>query len=110
MAQIHKRFSDEQAKDLFKRYARNEVEREYLQKTLVEFCLRLQRTADAYRQVSINNIPVKVNGVDPYQSLTIRIYPLNPVVSELRFWHESQLVDTQTFKNQDLKGVFTFNS
>jgi len=74
------------------------------------FCLRLQRTADAYRKVSINNIPVKVNGVDPYQSMTIRIYPLNPAVSELRFWHENQLVDTQTFKNQDLKRVFTFQS
>ena len=63
------------------------------------FCLRLQRTVDAYRKVSINNIPVKVNGIDPYQSITIRIYPLNPAVSELRFWHENQLVDTQTFKN-----------
>jgi hypothetical protein len=74
------------------------------------FCLRLKRTTDAYRKISINNIPVKINGVDPYQSVTIRVYPLNPAVSELRFWHDNRLVDIQTFKNQDLKGVFTFNS
>ena len=74
------------------------------------FCLRLPRTADGYRKVSINSIPVKVNGVDPYQSLTIRIYPLNPAVSELRFWHENRLVDIQTFKNSDLRGVSTFQS
>ena len=74
------------------------------------FCLRLSRTTDGYRKVSINNIPVKVNGVDPYQSLIIRIYPINPTVSELRFWHKDQLVDIQTFKNNDLKGVSTFQS
>lgn len=74
------------------------------------FCLRLQRMTDAYRKVSISNIPVKVNGVDPHQFITIRIYPLNATVSELRFWHANQLVDVQTFKNQDLKGVFTFQS
>ena len=74
------------------------------------FCLRLQRTTDGYRKISINSIPVKVNGIDPYQSVTIRIYPLNPVVSGLRFWHKNQLVDIQTFKNRDLKGVSTFQS
>ena len=72
------------------------------------FCLRLQRTTDGYRKVSINSIPVKVNGVDPYQDLTIRIYPLNQTVSELRFWHKDQLVDIQTFKNSDLRRVSTF--
>ena len=72
------------------------------------FCLRLHRSTDAYRKVSINNIPVRVNGVDPHQSVTIRIYPLNAVVSELRFWHEKQLVDVQTFKTQDLKGGVQF--
>jgi hypothetical protein len=70
------------------------------------FCLRLHRTTDAYRKVAINNIPVKVNGVDPHEALTIRVYPLSPAVSELRFWHEKRLVDVQTFKNRDLKGVF----
>ena len=74
------------------------------------FCLRLPRTTDGYRKVSINKIAVKVNGVDPYEDLTIRVYPLNPVVSELRFWHKDQLVDIQTFKNSDLRGVSTFQS
>lgn len=74
------------------------------------FCLRFHRTTDAYRKISINNVPVKVNGIDPFQAMTIRVYPLNQTVSELRFWHEKQLVDVQTFRNQNLKGVFTFNS
>ena len=74
------------------------------------FCLRLQRTTDGYRKISINSIPVKVNGVDPYESLVIRIYPLNPAVSELRFLHKDKLVDIQTLKNSDLKGVSTFQS
>jgi len=74
------------------------------------FCFRLQRSTDAYRKVSINNIPIKVNGVDPHQSITIRVYPLNPTVSGMRFWHENQLIDVQTFKIQDLKGVSSFNS
>ena len=34
MAQIHKRFRDEQIKDLFKRYVRKEVERKHLQMML----------------------------------------------------------------------------
>ena len=74
------------------------------------FCLRLQRTTDAYRKISINNIPVKINGVNPHQSITIRVYPLNATVSEMRFWCEKELVDVQIMKNQALKGVFTFNS
>ena len=69
------------------------------------FCFRLERTTDAYRKVSINNLQLKVNGLLPHRSVTIRIYPLNPQLSELRFWHEDQLVDIQTLKNTDLKGV-----
>ena len=34
MAQIHKRFSDEQVRDLFRRYVGNEVERGHLQMML----------------------------------------------------------------------------
>lgn len=40
----------------------------------------------------------------------VRVYPLNSTVSELRFCRYKQLVDVQTFKNQDLEGVSTFQS
>ena len=69
------------------------------------FCLRTQRKADGYRKVSINNIVFKVNKTNPYDTLDIRIYPLNSKVSELRFWNKHILVDIQKIKNSDLKGV-----
>jgi len=69
------------------------------------FCLRTKRTADGYRKVSINNIVFKVNKTNPYDTLDIRIYPLNSKVSELRFWNKYILVDIQKIKNSDLKGV-----
>jgi len=69
------------------------------------FCLRTKRTADGYRKVSINNIVFKVNKTNPYDTLDIRIYPLNSKVSELRFWNKHILVDIQKIKNSDLKGV-----
>ena len=69
------------------------------------FCLRTQRKTDGYRKISINNIVFKVNKTNPYDTLDIRIYPLNSKVSELRFWNKHILVDIQKIKNSDLKGV-----
>ncbi len=69
------------------------------------FCLRTQRTADGYRKITINNIVFKVNKTNPYDTLGIRIYPLNSTISELRFWNKHTLVDIQKIKNSDLKGV-----
>jgi len=69
------------------------------------FCLRLERTADAYRRISINNIFLKVNNLDPYQHVFLRIYPLNPVFSEVRFWANNRLLDIQILKNDAFKSV-----
>jgi hypothetical protein len=66
------------------------------------FCLRLGRTVDSYRRVSINNLVLKINGVPPGERVNIRIYPLNHFLSELRFWHDGRLVDVQRAKNRDL--------
>lgn len=69
------------------------------------FCYRIQRFVDPYRKVSINRLELKVNGVSPRQLLTLRIYPLNVELSEIRFWRENQLVDVQKVKNDQLKLV-----
>ena len=66
------------------------------------FCLRLQRSTDAYRKISINNLVLRVNA-DPYEFVELRIYPLNTHMAEIRFWCKCKLVDVQNVKISDLK-------
>jgi transposase len=69
------------------------------------FCLRMNRTIDPYRRISINNLQLKVNHATPRKTVNLRIYPLNKDISEIRFWCEDKLIDIQRIKNSDLKGV-----
>jgi len=69
------------------------------------FCLRVNRTIDSYRKISINNLQLKVNNATPRKMVTLRIYPLNRDVSEVRFWCDDTLIDIQRVKNSDLKVV-----
>jgi len=69
------------------------------------FCLRAERTIDPYRRISLHNFQLKVNKATPRKRVTLRIYPLNKEVSEVRFWCENTLIDVQRIKNSDLKGV-----
>jgi len=76
------------------------------------FCLRAKRTIDPYRRVSLHNLHLKVNHATPRKEVTLRIYPLNHHISEIRFWCEGKLIpevplwgDVQRVKNSDLKGV-----
>jgi hypothetical protein len=69
------------------------------------FCLRMDRTIDPYRRISINNLQLKVNHATPRKEVNLRIYPLNKDISEIRFWCEGTLIDVQKIKNSDLKGV-----
>ena len=69
------------------------------------FCLRMKRTVDPYRRISINNLPLKVNHATPKKEVNLRIYPLNKDISEIRFWCEDKLIDVQRIKNSDLRGV-----
>jgi hypothetical protein len=69
------------------------------------FCLRLERTADPYRRISLHTLELKINGVNPGDVLNLRIYPLNAATSELRCWRKHALLDVRTIKNADLKGV-----
>lgn len=69
------------------------------------FCLRLVRTADPYRRISLNNLQLPIHGANPADRIQIRLYPLNASLSELRFWHKDRLLDVHTIKNSDLKGL-----
>jgi hypothetical protein len=69
------------------------------------FSLRFQRRADGYRQVSLKTLNLKVNGLNPYDVVEIRLYKLNLETSELRFWRNDKLLDVQIIKNVLLKGI-----
>jgi len=69
------------------------------------FCLRAERTVNPYRKISLNNLQLKVNNATPRKRVTLRIYPLNKEVSEVRFWCDDTLIDIQRIKNRDLRGV-----
>jgi hypothetical protein len=66
------------------------------------FCLRVDRTIDAYRKISVNSLQIKINGAVPLEKVTLRIYPLNRILSEVRFWLKNKLIDVQKLKNTDL--------
>ena len=65
----------------------------------------MDRTADAYRKISINNFNLKVNKINPYEIINIRIYPLIATYSEVRFWANNTLLDIQKLKNDIFKGM-----
>jgi len=69
------------------------------------FCLRLDRTIDAYRKVSLNNLQLKINQAVPGKTVNLRIYPLNSIITEIRFWCEGKLLDVCKVKMADLKGM-----
>ena len=69
------------------------------------FCLRINRTIDPYRRISINNLQLKVNNATPRKIVTLRIYPLSNDISEVRFWCDDNLIDVQRVKNSDLRVV-----
>lgn len=69
------------------------------------FCLRIDRIVDPYRKISLHTLQLKVNRSTPGKPVTLRIYPLNKDLSEIRFWCDDLLIDIQKIKNIDLKGV-----
>lgn len=69
------------------------------------FCLRTNRTVNAYRKISLNNLELKVKKADPFDLVNLRIHPVSNIASEIRFWCDDKLIDIQIVKNSDLKGV-----
>jgi hypothetical protein len=68
------------------------------------FCLRMDRTVDPYRHISLSPLQLKVHA-DPHKQVNLRIYPLNDQLSEIRFWCDGELIGTQKIKTSELKGV-----
>jgi len=69
------------------------------------FCLRTTRVADAYRNISLNGLQLKVKNASPIETLFLRIYPLNKEISEIRFWCQDKLIDIQKVKINAVEGV-----
>ena len=69
------------------------------------FCLRMRRTIDAYRKISLPKLQLKLNNATPREQVHLRIYPMSSGISEVRFWCNDELIDTQRLKNSDLDVV-----
>jgi len=70
------------------------------------FCLRVDRMVNSYRKVSINKLELKVPKAPLHESIQLRISPdKESGLSEVRFWHEGELLGMQKVKNSDLNLV-----
>lgn len=70
------------------------------------FCIKEERTTNAYRRVSIDGIELKVSGVNPYEKVELRMVPDEETgVTEIRFWHKGKLVGIQKIKTTELKSI-----
>lgn len=69
------------------------------------FCLRMKRTIDAYRKISLPKLHLKLNNATPRERVNLRIYPMTNGISEVRFWCNDKLIDVQKVKNSDLNIV-----
>ena len=68
------------------------------------FCIKEERTTNAYRKVSIDGLELKVPGVDPYQKVELRMAPDEDAnLTEIRFWHSGKLAGIQRVKTTALK-------
>lgn len=68
------------------------------------FCIRMDRTVNPYRRVSVNNLQFKVHA-DPRKHVNLRFYPLNDQIAEIRFWCEGKLIDVHKIKTSELPEV-----
>ncbi len=69
------------------------------------FCLRINRTINPYRKISINSLQLKVNGAVPGNTVNLRVYPMSKGIAEVRFWCNDELIDIQRVKNSELNMV-----
>jgi hypothetical protein len=70
------------------------------------FCLRTKRTVDSYRNISLNNLKLRVHNVPIRQEVNLRITP-DPEsdIYEVRIWYKGAPTDNYRIKASDLKGV-----
>jgi len=70
------------------------------------FCLRADRMVNSYRKVSINKLELRVPKAPLHERIQLRITPdKESGLSEVRFWHEDELLGIQKVKNSELNLV-----
>ena len=70
------------------------------------FCLRADRMVNSYRKVSINNLELKIPKAPLHERIQLRLIPdKESGLTEVRFWHEDELLGIQKVKNSDLNLV-----
>jgi hypothetical protein len=54
------------------------------------FCIRIKRTTDCYRKISLNNLELRVKNTNPHETINLRIYPVHSwrCVPVARLWNE----------------------
>jgi len=63
------------------------------------FAIRIDRTVDAYRSVTINNQKIKFGNAPIHEKVQLRIHPDTTTgISEIRFWYKGNLLDVQKIK------------
>lgn len=67
------------------------------------FCLRVERTVDSYRKISLAGLALKVPGVLPRQTVELKLYPdLKTGMTEVRFWWKDRLMGFQRVESTHL--------
>jgi len=70
------------------------------------FCLKDERTVDAYHKISINNLQLKVQGAPIREKIQLRMYPnMETGLVEVRFWYKNKLIEVYNVKNSDINLV-----
>jgi len=70
------------------------------------FCLRADRMVNSYRKISINNLELRVASAPLHERIQLRLIPdRESGLSEVRFWHEDELLGIQKVKNSELNLV-----
>ncbi len=69
------------------------------------FCIKEERTTDAYRKISIDGLELKVPGTDPYEQVELRMVPDKDGLVEIRFWYRGKFIGIQRVKSTDLKKI-----
>jgi hypothetical protein len=70
------------------------------------FCLRTKRTVDSYRNISLNNLKLRVHNVPLRQDVDLRVTPDHGQdIYEVRIWYKDVLTDLYRVKGSDLQGV-----
>lgn len=67
------------------------------------FCLRMERTVDSYRKVSINNLELRVPQGEPRHTVKLNIVPdIETGLVKIRFWQENRFLGEQLVKLENL--------